>query len=535
MLAHRLSQTGSFQKTSNQIAQTMHHTHSVHSVHRKIGLSLLFALLTCTCLAEVTHAQNVGIGTTNPAPSALLELHDTSRGLLIPRLTTQQRNAIQNPAHSLIIFNLDCNWYEYYDQNTGSWLPLLPATTPSASAPILLYPASGITPSSFVAQWSSQLPITGYWLDVAYDPAFTSYVPNWQNVPEGTSTTDTVTELTCNTWYYFRVRAQTSCGATLYSNIQAVKTTGPDYCGNQPTNSWQQLTTPPATIALRENQVIATAGGKVYFGMGGRGGVSSICYYDWWMYDPCSGSWTQLPSIPSTPEPAGGGLAFAFVIGDTIYVGGGGWKCGNYYRGVFRWIPQAGVWQAIAPLPAGRRSAAATSDGHYGYVFGGVLADGTITDTIWRYDPATNTWQFLTVYPGGGRVSPFLAYYNGKLYAGTGADAANNCTADFYVYDLTNGTWTQLPNYPVAQFESKAVALPSGKIVVTGGHPSCNTCTNQFYYYDINAGVWKPLSVFPGGPRNDLHLTYWNGALFGGFGHNCSGTYIRDWWLWCPE
>lgn len=502
----------------------MHHT---NSTQRKHVCPLFFAVL----LAGSVYAQNVGIGTTNPNPSALLELHDTARGLLIPRLTTQQRNSIANPAHSLIIFNLDCNWYEYYDQNTGTWLPLLPTTVSSSGLPILLYPPSGITSSSFIAQWSSPLPITGYWLDVAYDPSFSSYVPNWQNVPEGTSTADTITGLTCNTWYYYRVRAQTSCGATLYSSIQAVKTAGPNYCGDQPTNSWQQLTTPPSTIALRENYVLATAGGKIYFGLGG---MSGTCRYDWWEYDPCSGAWTQLPSIPSTPEPAGGGLAFSFVIGDTIYVGGGGWNCG-YYRGVFRWIPQTGGWQAVAPLPAGRRGATATSDGHYGYVFGGILADGTISDTIWRYDPATNSWQFLTVYPGGGRLSPFIAYYNGKLYAGTGADAANNCTADFYAYDLTSGTWTQLPNHPVAQYESKAVALPSGKIIVTGGHPSCSACTTQFYYYDVNTASWQPLSLFPGGPRNDLHLTYWNGALFGGFGHNCSGVYIRDWWVWCPE
>ncbi len=82
------------------------------------------ALLATSLLTFPLYAQNVGIGTTNPAPSALLELHDTSRGLLIPRLTTQQRNAIANPEHALIIFNVDSFCFEIYDTATARWYPV---------------------------------------------------------------------------------------------------------------------------------------------------------------------------------------------------------------------------------------------------------------------------------------------------------------------------------------------------------------------------------------------------------------------------
>ncbi len=67
------------------------------------------------------HAQNVGIGTTTPHPTALLELQDTLRGLLIPRLTTEQRDAIPSPAHALIIFNIDSFCLEVYDTATQQW------------------------------------------------------------------------------------------------------------------------------------------------------------------------------------------------------------------------------------------------------------------------------------------------------------------------------------------------------------------------------------------------------------------------------
>jgi hypothetical protein len=54
------------------------------------------------------NAQNVGIGTTTPDPSAKLEVQSTNSGFLPPRMTFAQRNAIVNPAAGLIVWCLDC-------------------------------------------------------------------------------------------------------------------------------------------------------------------------------------------------------------------------------------------------------------------------------------------------------------------------------------------------------------------------------------------------------------------------------------------
>ena len=59
-------------------------------------------------LNHYAYAQNVGIGTTIPHTSAQLEISSTSGGLLPPRITGQQRNAIVNPAAGLIVFCNDC-------------------------------------------------------------------------------------------------------------------------------------------------------------------------------------------------------------------------------------------------------------------------------------------------------------------------------------------------------------------------------------------------------------------------------------------
>jgi len=49
---------------------------------------------------------SVGIGTTSPAASSLVDMTSTTKGLLIPRMTTTQRNAISSPSVGLKVYDL---------------------------------------------------------------------------------------------------------------------------------------------------------------------------------------------------------------------------------------------------------------------------------------------------------------------------------------------------------------------------------------------------------------------------------------------
>lgn len=61
-------------------------------------------------------SQNIGIGTLNPHPSAALDITDSSRGILIPRMTMAQRNAVHNPAEGLMVYQTDSSkGYWYFD------------------------------------------------------------------------------------------------------------------------------------------------------------------------------------------------------------------------------------------------------------------------------------------------------------------------------------------------------------------------------------------------------------------------------------
>ena len=50
----------------------------------------------------------VGIGTSSPNAAAALDVVSTSKGLVPPRMTALQRNAISNPPQGLMLYCTDC-------------------------------------------------------------------------------------------------------------------------------------------------------------------------------------------------------------------------------------------------------------------------------------------------------------------------------------------------------------------------------------------------------------------------------------------
>ncbi|MFN3782018.1 MAG: hypothetical protein ACK4SO_07570, partial [Candidatus Kapaibacteriota bacterium] len=89
--------------------------------------SIFLLTLILGILNLYSQGQNVGIGTTTPDNSAILELYSTSQGFLVPRLTTTQRNSITAPATGLLIYNTDNQRFEYYDGT--QWLGVVSSIT----------------------------------------------------------------------------------------------------------------------------------------------------------------------------------------------------------------------------------------------------------------------------------------------------------------------------------------------------------------------------------------------------------------------
>jgi len=85
----------------------------------KANLLVIFSIF----ISLTAYSQdNVGIGTTTPNASAILDLTTINKGFLAPRLTSAQRIAVASPATGLLVFDTNFNEFWYFDGVV--WRPL---------------------------------------------------------------------------------------------------------------------------------------------------------------------------------------------------------------------------------------------------------------------------------------------------------------------------------------------------------------------------------------------------------------------------
>jgi uncharacterized protein (TIGR02145 family) len=167
-------------------------------------LSLLFIAYYISM--SLLYAQNVGINAdgTAPANSAMLDVKSTSRGVLIPRMTIAQRNAIESPDEGLMVFCTDCGangalaiysntqWRSYQDCIT------LPA-----------FPGANVSTVSTI-QWVWTSPAGGTTLGYKFNTS-----NNYETATDkGDVLTYTETGLSCETPYTRYLWAYTGCGVS---------------------------------------------------------------------------------------------------------------------------------------------------------------------------------------------------------------------------------------------------------------------------------------------------------------------------------
>lgn len=111
-------------------------------------------------VATIAQAQ-VGIGTETPNASAILDVSSTTRGLLFPRMTTTQRDAIASPSAGLVIFNTTSNCLNMF---TGAiWNELCGTATQGLVATLSCTPTDNgtLTANTAASSVSSVFSYTG--------------------------------------------------------------------------------------------------------------------------------------------------------------------------------------------------------------------------------------------------------------------------------------------------------------------------------------------------------------------------------------
>jgi len=99
----------------------MNYFYATSRVFKTAAIGVIFLIIAAGNSAA---AQGVGISETSITPdaSAVLEVRSTARGLLPPRMTEAERNAIASPATGLTVFNSTTNRFNVYDGS--SWIQL---------------------------------------------------------------------------------------------------------------------------------------------------------------------------------------------------------------------------------------------------------------------------------------------------------------------------------------------------------------------------------------------------------------------------
>jgi len=133
---------------------------------------------------------------TSSHQSAMLDVSASDKGVLIPRLTNGQRDAIL-PVMGLVIYNTSANDLEFY--NGSAWYQLKTTFVASPTAGTQVPSALQI-----IWNWNTVSGATGYKWGTSNNYATATDM--------GTATTTTETGLTCNTAYTRYVWAYNTCG-----------------------------------------------------------------------------------------------------------------------------------------------------------------------------------------------------------------------------------------------------------------------------------------------------------------------------------
>lgn len=88
---------------------------------KSLNIILLNLLTIFIFIISFNSLAQVGIGTTSPDASSMLDIQSTAKGMLIPRMDTTQRTGITSPATGLLVFDTDTQSFWFY---AGSWTEL---------------------------------------------------------------------------------------------------------------------------------------------------------------------------------------------------------------------------------------------------------------------------------------------------------------------------------------------------------------------------------------------------------------------------
>jgi N-acetylneuraminic acid mutarotase len=214
------------------------------------------------------------------------------------------------------------------------------------------------------------------------------------------------------------------------------------------------------------------------------------------------GEWSREPGLPDPRDELR-----AATIGRRIYIGGGNGVDGNgkpYSLPSFSvFDTRSGRYRRLPDFPLGLDHPLMAAHSGDVYVVGGA-SNGTPQAGLYRYSPQEGAWEELAPMRVA-RFSPTGAVIGDRLYVVGGAQAnADDTYASMEIYEFETGEWTTGPSMPTARHHA-AAAVVAGDLYVAGGRQPGDFSLDSFERFDPASGSWEELPPIPegtGGPAS---------------------------------
>lgn len=330
-------------------------------------------------------------------------------------------------------------------------------------------------------------------------------------------------------------------------NVQSVpgagKSEGPQGAqradGSQSDNSWQALSSLPATEADNAMVYVELQGREYIYMNGGYHGSPPPAYdHSLYRYDIRAAHWEMVSHFPGMINNA----AAVDEQGHIFFTAGYSSDTYTVSSLLYIYDPGTAFLKKVAPpaqIPLGfGGSILADRKGHL-YISQGFLhaGDGHVqAGTGWyRYDIGTAQWHQLAALPVGlGYVFTASDDNGGILLLGGASDAGQHSpTNKIYRYDIASDSWTQATDsLPQAISGAAGCQVRPGQLALVGGYnPIHDSGTNNAWLLDLHTLKWRSLADLPiGGSVLGVAACDDNGHLFLERGTNNPKIPTSDYW-----